>query len=432
MDFLLFSVLWGKWHTRMFVEYCLPSLLAPGNIPALQARKTTFAIYTDTDGINTIANSTIFKALSSVVDVEFMNLATLAQRDPAYMDKINWQMHSLHQARKRAADAGRIFINIVPDLVFGDGSLRYMGECFRNGAKIFYGPMIRVSAEPFMTAVSQLPHFPNIPASELGKMIVSHLHPLMCSYVVGSDHFPRWQEYLIWIVPNGGFLFRYGASQIVAYNAAESDVTKDYFPAIGGIRPDIVCPPNSYLWAAAGLTEFAHLGALYNNANNGDPAAIAAYFRIFDAPDTLFAMKRSYRVINSPLPENKWQRVDGKADAFVARIWFHTGLDQMREALKIAGFDELALIVSFFQACDELAQECAGEPFFLAIPRINFIDIADQLCQPQSLAVLFRTWAGHCSPMGHWRSFSGEAVAISRSVWHSDTVVGPVHILPRN
>lgn len=87
MDFLLFSVLWGKWHTRMFVEYCLPSLLAPGNIPALQARKTTFAIYTDTDGINTIANSTIFKALSSVVDVEFMNLAALAQRDPAYMDK---------------------------------------------------------------------------------------------------------------------------------------------------------------------------------------------------------------------------------------------------------------------------------------------------------------------------------------------------------
>ena len=42
---------WGLRYTRQFLEFCLPTMLAPGNVPALaQALPCTFVVMTSHEG----------------------------------------------------------------------------------------------------------------------------------------------------------------------------------------------------------------------------------------------------------------------------------------------------------------------------------------------------------------------------------------------
>lgn len=70
--FNICTIAWGEEYVRMFLEYNLPSLLAPGNLPALaQAGEVDFCIYTERDHLETIRQSPCYALLRRYATVRF-------------------------------------------------------------------------------------------------------------------------------------------------------------------------------------------------------------------------------------------------------------------------------------------------------------------------------------------------------------------------
>ncbi|MGO9684895.1 MAG: hypothetical protein ACLPTZ_20350 [Beijerinckiaceae bacterium] len=62
---------WGFRYVDQFLNYCLPTLLAPGNIPALAAAlPTEFVLLTSSDDESYIRDHTAFRRLAAVCKVE--------------------------------------------------------------------------------------------------------------------------------------------------------------------------------------------------------------------------------------------------------------------------------------------------------------------------------------------------------------------------
>jgi hypothetical protein len=70
--FHLITPVWGETYTRCFVDVALPTLLAGGNLPALQEiPQSLYRIFTRESDRATITESPAFAALSRLITVKF-------------------------------------------------------------------------------------------------------------------------------------------------------------------------------------------------------------------------------------------------------------------------------------------------------------------------------------------------------------------------
>ena len=64
--FYFVVVFWGETFRNYFADYCLPSLLAPGNLPVLEGGKHKFIFCTTAHDWEAIAATRIFDALKQL------------------------------------------------------------------------------------------------------------------------------------------------------------------------------------------------------------------------------------------------------------------------------------------------------------------------------------------------------------------------------
>src|SRR5690349_9965179 len=70
--FQLIVPVWGEEYARFFAEVSLPTLMAPGNIPALpHPERHVLAIYTTPDDRHLIEAAPVFGAIAGAIRVEF-------------------------------------------------------------------------------------------------------------------------------------------------------------------------------------------------------------------------------------------------------------------------------------------------------------------------------------------------------------------------
>src|SRR5208282_1900176 len=73
--FYFICVLWGERFREYFLEYCLPSLLAPGNLPALSTRSPSkFLIATRPEDWAAIEATAVFRAVARYVTPVFIEI----------------------------------------------------------------------------------------------------------------------------------------------------------------------------------------------------------------------------------------------------------------------------------------------------------------------------------------------------------------------
>src|SRR5262245_36128357 len=73
--FQLVTAVWGEWHTGVFLNFNIPSLLAPGNIPGLcSLQQGRYVIFTRRSDAERIAGSAAFSRLSRCLPVELIAL----------------------------------------------------------------------------------------------------------------------------------------------------------------------------------------------------------------------------------------------------------------------------------------------------------------------------------------------------------------------
>src|SRR5689334_4148553 len=86
------TVVWGPWHVGAFLDVNLPSLLAPGNLPAFAARhKVIYRIFTSPRDVARIVASPAFKEAQTLVTIELIECPVDNAESPIAMHHLLWR-----------------------------------------------------------------------------------------------------------------------------------------------------------------------------------------------------------------------------------------------------------------------------------------------------------------------------------------------------
>lgn len=184
---------WGYRFVSQFLEFCLPTLLAPGNMPAVAAMLSCrFVLLSSEADEPLIRSHPAWRHLEEICDTEIRRIDDLIT-DGNHSATITLAFaRAVRQAGEAMLDTAFIFL--VSDYLVADGSLASVVKRIRAGASgVVAGnfqivaedaiPVLRRSVDPASTAIV-------LPPRELVAWSLAHLHPATVANVVnfGLSH----------------------------------------------------------------------------------------------------------------------------------------------------------------------------------------------------------------------------------------------------
>jgi len=141
---------WGQNHMRIFLDICIPSLLADNNIPYLvREAQITLILFIKKSEEDIIKSHMSIKKLASVIGVEYHYIDFISGR--ANHDILSdCHRKGLHLALDRQAYA----ILPTPDCVFSNNSLRSLHQLVIKGIKFVHMTYVRLQLELVYSALT--------------------------------------------------------------------------------------------------------------------------------------------------------------------------------------------------------------------------------------------------------------------------------------
>jgi hypothetical protein len=184
---------WGYRFVSQFLEFCLPTLLAPGNVPAVAAMlPCRFVVLSSQGDEAMIRASPIWRQLERICAADIHCIDDLIA-DGNHSATITL---AFARAVREAGDAmlETAFIFLMSDYLVADGSLRTVAQRIRDGASgVVTGNfqivaedairMLRRRIDPASTTIA-------LPPRELMAWSIAHLHPATAANMVnfGLSH----------------------------------------------------------------------------------------------------------------------------------------------------------------------------------------------------------------------------------------------------
>jgi hypothetical protein len=143
-------VLWGARFCDYFLDYCLPSMLSPGNIPALRTRNPSkFLIATRPDDWERMRATAIFRKLERYVTPVFIEIPPCPPgRSGCEHMGIGHKM-----ALQRAFEEKAYAMVVTPDSMLSDGSVARLQDLARGGTKLALAVALRFGEETFFAGL---------------------------------------------------------------------------------------------------------------------------------------------------------------------------------------------------------------------------------------------------------------------------------------
>jgi hypothetical protein len=159
------AVVWGDIYRNYLLEYALPTLLAPGNIPALKGRRPVkYLVASTPEDWSIIRDTAIFRELTKYAEPVFLELPPKGD-SPYWVYAITG--HKLCCEMAARDKAYRILTS--PDALYSDGTLARLHEIVLNGAEVvlkLVTPLTRT--EPFFARFAELGFQPKESARDTG------------------------------------------------------------------------------------------------------------------------------------------------------------------------------------------------------------------------------------------------------------------------
>jgi hypothetical protein len=140
-------VFWGERFRNYFLEFCLPSLLAPGNIPALRTRSPSkFLIATRPDDWEAMRTTAIFRSMECYLTPVFIEIP------PCPPGRSGCE--HMGQGHKRACEY--VFrqqgyaVLVTPDSMLSDGSVQRLQQLAARGTRLVLAVALRFGEETFL------------------------------------------------------------------------------------------------------------------------------------------------------------------------------------------------------------------------------------------------------------------------------------------
>lgn len=152
-------VVWGAGFRRYFLEYCLPSLLSPRNIPALpRGRGSKFLIATHAEDWSILSAAPIFARLAEYVEPVFVELPAepLGGRETDF-NGLGYNLGLMgvgHQLISAMAFRDHAYaVYLAPDTMLSDGSVEHLDAHAKNGVELVLCAALRLAEEPFFAGL---------------------------------------------------------------------------------------------------------------------------------------------------------------------------------------------------------------------------------------------------------------------------------------
>lgn len=213
MDFLINVNFWGADYTKLFLEYCLPSQLAPNNLPFLVKENQgsiRYWIYTTREDAVAIRQSAAFERLCGMMETKIIYLEeidTYGKHNRGTMTLCH--AHAIDFANQH--DYSLIFI--WPDTIFSHNAFATLFNLAKSGKKNVLCGSLTAKTSSFLeefdrTAIAK-GHAFDLAPRPLVELCSRHLCDLTLNWFWDSPTFCRWpQSFIFWHVPGEGILER--------------------------------------------------------------------------------------------------------------------------------------------------------------------------------------------------------------------------------
>lgn len=195
---LVFIVpIWGDQYLDTFLERCLPSLLAEGNVPSLGAGSgSVFRFATSYKDWRRLERESIVEELRRYVTVEFVLV------DGLLGGELYQAMSACYSMGMENAPEGSYFLFLTADSYWSDGTIRALLGRVASGYKAVMVMPLRVCSDAFWSEARSnagRTGNPGMSGPELAKLALAHLHPMAEAHNVFSDRFVNnWPSHLYW------------------------------------------------------------------------------------------------------------------------------------------------------------------------------------------------------------------------------------------
>ena len=178
---------WGYSYVRQFLEYSLPTMLAPGNIPALAAAlPAEFVILTSADDESFISEHPAFKRLGSICQTRIHAIDHLIS-DGNYSTTITL---AFTEAVRELGEAmiDTCFLFLVSDYIVADGSFANVVKRVQQGTSAVVAGNMQVTRESALPWLEERLVGNELSLSlqprELMQWALNNLHPLVLANMV--------------------------------------------------------------------------------------------------------------------------------------------------------------------------------------------------------------------------------------------------------
>lgn len=225
--FYYVMVVWGDKYVDTMLEFTLPCLLAPNNLPALpNLGGSRFLIFTSLLDKGRILASPVFKSLEKIIQIEFIPSPWI-EHDISYHLKA---ARGHKRAAILAAEKGAYCVFLAPDFLLSNGSLSFLVDVARSGKQAVMIPGIRVVTETISQEIratysAAADNILNLTSRELVALCLRHVHIEDQRYNWQHPCFSRAPVVCTWNIPGEpGLLVRafHLHPILVKMNGAES------------------------------------------------------------------------------------------------------------------------------------------------------------------------------------------------------------------
>ncbi|MGB7007613.1 MAG: hypothetical protein WBE05_24785, partial [Pseudolabrys sp.] len=218
---------WGSRYVRQFLEFCLPTMLAPGNIPALARRlPCTFVVMTSQRDEPLIRHHPAWHRLAEICEVEVQLIDDLIT-DGNHSTTITLAFtRAVRESGTQMLDT--CFIFLVCDYLMADGALAHVLTRMQAGSSGVLACNFQIVAEdaiPFLRRRIDPTRIEiSLPPRELLRWALGHLHSATAANIVNftfihNEHANR----LFWRVDENTLIGRPYLMHMVAIRPEVTD-----------------------------------------------------------------------------------------------------------------------------------------------------------------------------------------------------------------
>ena len=321
MHFHFSTVVWGPWHTGVFLDVNLPSLLASDNLAAFAAHhRVTYRIFTSRRDASSIMASLAFQRARDIVPFELIEYPVEDTDNPIGMHHFLWR-RSIMEAQQ----AGAMILFVPPDVAWSNGSFRHLSDVALQGKKAIFITYVRVVSETCIPELrrrhlSQDGAVLTAQPRCLVELALQYIHPLALTYMRDSPNFPIHPELILWSVPGEGFLMRVLVREMFAYDPGLFDLNHQALLAHAPDPGDVHYVTDSDDLFALSFAPLAKDIDWYERPQRLNAPEIGSWWLRYDSPANDLVARRHFYIHSVSRSPQAWRRPELESDALMRRI----------------------------------------------------------------------------------------------------------------